>query len=598
MGIDPLAIIIILSVTMVLFIQGRWRYDLVALAALVSCVLVGLVPADQAFIGFGHPAVITVAAVLILSKSLTSSGLLDRLVIALDSHVRSRTGHLVILTGLAGFFSAFMNNVGALALLMPVSIQTAQKAGYSPARLLMPVAFASILGGLTTLIGTPPNIIISAYRAAETGVPFSMFDFLPVGGTVATIGILFIIILARRLLPKHRSPDQIETHKLFTIERYVTEVQLSATSPFIGQKVFACLDKMGDEIDIIGLIRGERTSWIPQGMTLQPEDILILQTDAKSLSERFSDLGLEIVSDKDHDYEQDLKQDKSAVMEVVILPQSQAIGRSVKSIELFSRHAIHLLAASRDGEPSPERLSDIQLQSGDVLLLQGEQERLQKVTQILGACALGESKPVMKPTGFKDFLPLICFVLGILFAATGTIPAQISLFAAVIMLLLLGGTRLQDAYEAIDWPVIVLLGAMIPVGNALESSGATNLIAQQLQNLTAGTSTLIIMTVLMGLTMLLTAIMNNAATAVVMSPLAIGMAHQLQVSVDPLLMCVCIGASCSFITPIGHQNNTLVMGPGGYQFGDFWRLGLPLQIVVGIVALLIIPEIWPFQVPT
>lgn len=594
MGIAPFIILIILSATMILFIWGRWRYDLVALAALVSCVLTNLIPADQAFSGFGHPAVITVAAVLILSKSLTSSGLLDRLVVALDSHVQSRTGHLAILTGLAGFFSAFMNNVGALALLMPVSIQTAQKAGYSPAKLLMPVAFASILGGLTTLIGTPPNIIIAAYRAEETGTPFTMFDFLPVGGVVACIGIIFIIVLGRRLLPKRHSPNEVGSRHLFTIERYVTEVKLQEASPFIGQKVFECLDHMGDEIDIIGLIRGERTSWIPQGMTLQKEDILILQTDARSLSERFNDFGLEVVSDREHDYKEDLTQDKSSLIEVVILPQSQAIGRTVKSIEMFSRHATHLLAVSRDGEPSPERINEIQLQSGDVLLLQGEQERLQKVTQILGACALGDTKPVSQSTRFKDFLPLICFVLGISTAAIGLVPAQISLFAAVIALLLMGGIRLQDAYEAIDWPVIVLLGAMIPVGTALESSGATSLIANYLQSATSGNSPTLIMLLLMSLTMGLTAIMNNAATAVVMGPLAIGMAHQLNISADPFLMSICIGASCSFITPIGHQNNTLVMGPGGYHFGDYWRLGLPLQILVGAVAMIVIPEIWPY----
>jgi len=585
------AVLGLLCTTMILFIWGRFRFDLVALTALLAAVLLNLVPAADAFVGFGHPAVITVAAVLVLSHALSSSGALDALADKVLGAGNSTIVHLAVLCSMGAVFSAFMNNVGALALLMPVAIQTAQRAGYSPSALLMPLAFATILGGLITLIGTPPNIIIASYRAEVTGSSFGMFDFTPVGGGLALIGMVFVVLVGWRLIPKDRK-GAATPQEVFDIGGYVTEVRVPDESQAVGQSVGALVDQFEEDVEIIGLVRGKlRNFGWTRTLHVQAGDILILQADAKSLAQGVSKVGLELVADTTR-YEDDLKSDDIALMEAVVMPGSAIEGRTTASLKLRSRRGVNLIAVARGGESIQERLSRIRLQAGDVLLLQGPAERLPEAIVAMDCMPIADRQLSLSQP--KAWLPLGAFSLGIIATATGLLEPQIALTLAVIGLLFLRAIPLRDLYTSVDWPVIVLLGAMIPVGEALRTSGATELIASGLIDLVAGEASWLPILALMIVTMVITAVMNNAATAVVMGPIALGLATQLNVSPDPFLMAVAIGASSAFVTPIGHQNNTLVMGPGGYHFYDYVRVGLPLQALLVAVGVPLIMLIWPF----
>ena len=591
MTVPQIAVLSLLCVTMGLFIWGRLRFDIVALGSLLAAVLLGLVPADSAFSGFGHPAVITVAAVLVLSQALSTSGALDALVDRLAKTGDSTVVHVAILCGVGVVFSAFMNNVGALALLMPVAIQTAQRSGYSPSAMLMPLAFATILGGLITLIGTPPNIIIASYRLEATGSGFGMFDFTPVGGALALAGLLFITLFGWRLIPTDRkgaaTPDAV-----FDIGGYVTEVRVPDGAPSLGQTVGDLVDQLGDEVEIIGLVRGKlRNFGWTRMLEVQAGDILILQADAKSIAQRITKAGLELVADTTR-YGEDLRADDIQLMEAVVMPGSAVEGRTTAALKLRSRRGVNLIAVARSGEPIHERLSRIRLQAGDVLLLQGPAERLPEAIVAMECMPIADRKLTLGQK--KAWLPLGAFALGVLATATGVLPPQIALTLAVVALLVVKALPLREVYRSVDWPVIVLLGAMIPVGEALRTSGATELIADWLIGMADGGVGWLPILMLMTVTMVVTAVMNNAATAVVMGPIALGLATQLGVSPDPFLMAVAIGSSSSFVTPIGHQNNTLVMGPGGYQFYDYVRVGLPLQVLLLVIGVPLILTVWPF----
>ncbi|MFA7429881.1 MAG: SLC13 family permease [Rhodospirillaceae bacterium] len=585
------AVLLIIAAAMALFIWGRWRHDVVAMLALLAAVAAGQVAPGAAFEGFGHPAVITVAAVLVLSRGLFNSGAIDFLA---RHALPTKAGAVRLIVGmslLTAFLSAFMNNVGALALMMPVVIQAAQRNAIPVSCLLMPVSFASILGGMTTLIGTPPNIIVSGFRAQAQGGPFAMFDFAPVGVAVALGGIAFISLIGWRLLPKPRGAKASDAES-FDIGRYFTEVRVREGSP-VAQKSLADFEAgLGDiGAQVVGLVRDEERILAPAGWRLvREQDILILEADPQALTELVTTLNLELVDDRTVDAAL-LTSDAVELNEVAVRPGSSLVGRSVAEIRLRSRFGVNLLALSRQGSRSWKRLRDQRLEAGDVLMLQGSADRIADVVNQFNCVPLVQR--TLKFPKRRETIIAAALMGAAITATVAGVPAQIAFAAGAVAFVLSGLVPLRGLYESIDWSVIVLLGALIPVAGAMEATGAAELIARTLIGGLAFGSPVVALTLILIVTMTLSDFMNNAATAAVMAPIAIVAAGQFGVNPDSFLMAVAVGASCAFLTPIGHQNNTLILGPGGYHFSDFWRMGLPLEIVVAVIAVPMMLLVWP-----
>jgi len=589
---DPqILILAVLGAVLGGFIWGRWRYDVVALAALLAAVLLGLVPADRAFDGFGHPATITVAAVLIASRALSNSGAIDYLADIVQRAAESPTRHIGALGGVAAALSSVMNNVAAFALLMPVAIQSAARAKPSPAVILMPLSFASILGGLTTLIGTPPNIIVASYREETGAAPFGMFDFTPVGLAVAIAGVAFVTGDGRRLLPQSRRSRR-STAELFDIENYVAEVRVPEDSPAVGKTVAEIETESQDTAVVVGLIRNRRRMYASASReTIRADDILIVEAGPEGLDKFVSTMKLELAGSEE-DRADSLRTRDTTLIEAVVTTRSRLIGRIAGDLHLRTRYGINLLAVSREGRPFRERVRQVRFQAGDVLLVQGDAEQLPEVIATLGCLPLAERK-LQFGRRRQAGVCVAIFAAAIGAAAAGLVPIVVALLMAVVLFVVLNIVPTRELYDAVDWPVIVLLAAMIPIGGAMETTGTTDLIANGLLSVAAGSPIAVIVALMLIVTMTLSDVMNNAATTVVAAPIAISVAQGLGANADPFLMAVAVGGSSAFLTPIGHQNNTLVLGPGGYRFSDFWRMGLPLELLIVVVAVPMILWIWP-----
>ena len=587
MTADQILIFAILGLAMVFFLWGRWRYDVVAFTALIAAVVGGVVPSANAFAGFGHPAVVTVAAVLVISRALQASGIIDRFADLMVRTARSQTSQIGTLSGTGAVLSAFMNNVGALALLMPLALRL----GGKPAALLMPLSFGSILGGLITLIGTPPNIIIATFRADVTGEPFHLFDFAPVGLPVAVIGLLFVVTIGWRLIPRDRSGRK-SAADLFEVRDYIAEASIPEDSELIGISVAELEHRSDDRSIVVGLIRGEtRMLHTLRRQVLRAGDRLLIRTDPAVLDKLSAEKGLELAGESELS-DESLRSNEVGLIEAVVPPGARIEGRSAQMLHLRRRYGAALIALARQGQPVRERLSTIRIQAGDVLMLQGEADGLPDVIAALGCLPLAErGLSLGRPN--KMWLPIAIFAAAVGATALNLAPVHISFSAAVIALILFNRVTPREAYETIDWSVIILLGAMIPLGGALQSTGGTELIAGAILGLAGAVPAFAIVAIMLIVTMTLSDLMNNAATAIVMAPIGVAIAHQLQVNADPFLMATAVGASCAFLTPIGHQNNVLVMGPGGYKFGDYWRMGLPLEALIVIVSVPLILLFWP-----
>jgi di/tricarboxylate transporter len=582
----------ILGATLVLFIWARWRYDVVAVLALLAVVFTGLVPPAEALVGFSHPAVITVAAVLIISRGLQNAGLVD-LVVKAIAPLRGRENmQIAAQCVVIAVLSSFMNNVGALALMLPVAMRNAYRDGYPPAKSLMPLAFASLLGGLTTLIGTPPNIIIASFRARELGQPFGMFDFSPVGVAVALAGLVFLVLVGWRLLPL--AGRRGEAEKAFEIEDYITEARVGEESKADGMTIAEFEDLTEAEVSVVGLIRNEDRRLVPTGFVrILAGDILVLRGDADALETAVAAGELELVGEEEQQDVPKLLRSKDVdLVEAVVSPGSTLIGRTPSSMRLRLMHGANLLALARQGHQIRDRLSEVQFRSGDVLMLQGPSEHMPDILATLQCLPLAE-----RPLGIGRQRRLVfaggLFMLAVALIVAGVLPVHIAFVAAAAGFVIADVIKPSEIYTSVDWPVIVLLAALFPVGAALDSTGGAALVADGILRLTEGLGVFWVLLVVLVGTMFLSDLINNNATAVLMAPIAVTVATRLNVNADPFLMAVAIGASCAFLTPIGHQSNTLVMEPGGYKFGDYWRVGLPLEVVIAAVAMPMILIVWP-----
>ena len=649
---DQITVLLILGMVVGLFLWGRWRHDLVAVSALVACVWSGLVKPADAFSGFGHPAVVTVACMLIMSKALQVSGAVE----VLARHaIPAKAGQmlsLAALTGVGAFLSGFMNNVGAMALLMPVALKLATRLSIPPGRMLMPLAFGTILGGMTTLIGTPPNLIVAGFRADLEGGKgsFGMFDFSAIGVPVAVLGVAFIALVGWRLVPK-RQPEGLEG---FDTGAYLTEARILEGGTSAG-KTLADIEKVLEDAgaQVVGLVRNEMRITAPSAYrALRAGDILVIEAGADTLSTLLSTLGLKLEEsvkppenkgeladantppiptapagqkatnahpdkaakepaekkddvagagvdageDTGEDEYEDEKPRGDAVdivlVEMVVLPGAMISGQSASDMSLRTRYGLNLLAVSRQGSRSTARLRSMQLRAGDILLLQGPPGAISEFASDSGCVPLAE-RELLIPNKRKAILASSIMLLAVAAAALGLMPASIAFMAGALLTLLVRALPLRQLYSAIDWPVIVLLGALFPLASAMQSTGAADVLARGLMDSVAQGNAIVALGLVLVVTMTLSDLMNNAATAAVMCPVAIGSATALGANPDPFLMAVAIGASCAFLTPIGHQNNTMILGPGGFRFGDYWKLGLPLEILVVAVSMPLLLIVWP-----
>ncbi len=588
---DQTVVFFILVVALALFIWGRWRYDLVAVLALLFLTIIGIIPGEEAFYGFGHPAVITVVAVLILSRALMNSGLVDFIVRSMgriNNRPNLQFGALVTAVTIC---SAFMNNIGALALFMPIGIRMSRKNKLSSSMMLMPLAFGSLLGGLMTQIGTPPNIIISSFREETLAAKqFGMFDFTPVGAGVALVGVIFIVFIGWRLIPIRKG--QTSPEDLFEIDNYLTEVYVPKGAKYAGKRLLDLGRATDGDVIVVGLVRNKKKlPFLSPYRLFEEGDHIIIKANAEDLKEFLDVTGLKLAESHKLSTD-DLRSDDITVTEAVVTTSSALEGQTARSLNLRSIYGINLLGISREGSRLQSRPDRVRFRAGDVLLLQGRSDALMEVMSTLGCLPLLErGLNLGRPP--RLLLCLTVFFTALAITAAGIMPIQVAFAAAAAVMVLLGFVVFRELYESIDWPIIVLLGAMIPVSNALETTGGARLIGDVIYGFAGDYMPWLTLGVIMVLTILLSNVVNNAAAALLMAPVALNVASGMNASADPFLMTVAVGASCAFLTPIGHQSNTLVMGPGGYHFGDYWRMGLPLTVLLVIVAIPLIIMFWP-----
>ena len=569
-------------------IWGRWRYDLVAFTALIVAVTMGVVPAKSAFAGFGHPATMVVALVLVVSAGLTRAGVVMLITRTFVDTGRALGAHIAIMGTVGGVLSAFMNNVAALALLMPVDVASARKAGRSPGLSLMPLSFATILGGMVTLIGTPPNIIIATIRQDSLGESFAMFDFAPVGAIVAFVGLAYVATIGWRLIPKR---EDIGADR--EAAAYLAELIVSDGSKLVG-KTMSDVYEEGDKagVMIMALVRdGKRNYNVARKTKVEADDVLLVEAEAEALDELRASLKLDFADERRKHYVS-AESAGFTMVEAVVAADARIRGKTVEAVGLAWRHRTALMGISRRGQKIKGPLRKARIRAGDILLLLAPAETAEEVVDWLGCLPLAErGLTVTKHNHTSAAIGI--FAAAVLAASLGWVDLPVALGAVVVGYIAAGVLPLSEIYDHIEWPVIVLLGSMIPLGAALESSGGTEMIAAGLTALTAGAPAWVAILLLMIVTMTLSDVLNNTATAIVAAPVGIAMARSMDASPDPFLMAVAVAASCAFLTPIGHKNNMLILGPGGYRFGDYWRMGLPLEIIVIAVGLPSILVFWP-----
>ena len=592
MSSDLIVLFALFGLVFAMLLWGRFRYDLVAFSALLIGVVLGAVPSGDAFSGFGHPATLVVALVLIVSAGLVRSGAVSLITRTLVDPERSLGSHIAFMGSIGGVLSAFMNNVAALALLMPVDVQTAKKAGRAARLSLMPLSFCTILGGMVTMIGTPPNIVIATIREDNLGEAFSMFDFAPVGAATALAGLVFVALIGWRLIPE-RDGEGAMTDARKGLKDYLAELSVPKDSDLVGKRLFELYDVADkNDVAILGLIRdGQRRYGTQRNTTLAAGDSIVIEAHPEALDEFRTALSLDFTNHADQKH---LTAEGSglSIIEVVVPENARITGKTARGIGLSWRQRTILLGISRQGQRISKEVRSTTVEPGDILLLLTPEGEGDAVAEWLGTFPLADRGLAVTDTS-KVWLSIGIFVAAVAIASLGLLYLPVALGIVVVAYVLTGILPLAEIYDHVEWPVIVLLGSMRPLGAALDAAGGTAMIAGALVGLTEGWPAWAVLTVLMIVTMTLSDVLNNTATAIVAAPVSIQMAHSLNASPDPFLMTVAVAASCAFLTPIGHKNNTLILGPGGYAFGDYWRMGLPLEILVVCVSVPMILIVWP-----
>jgi di/tricarboxylate transporter len=583
--------IALLVAMMAMFVWGRFRYDITAMLALLAGLALGIVKPKEAFTGFSDDIVIIVGSALVISAAVQRSGMVERALALIAGRVTRIRTQLFVLIASVGVTSALVKNVGALAMLMPAAFQMAKKNNASPSVFLMPMSFASLLGGLMTLVGTSPNIIVSRVRQDMVGEPFRMFDYFPTGFGLLVIGLIFLRF-GYRLLPRDRRGVPTMGEAL-DIKDYVTEVTIGAGSPAIDETVDQFTDRHDGDVTVTSVMRAGMRSQPRPWMTLREGDTLILGGEPDVL-ERVIATNKFALAGSERDVPQDRKDDEIGVIEAVIATNSPLIGRTASRMQLQRRLGINLIAVSREGERLTHRLGGTVLRAGDVVVLQGPLSLLPERLAELGALPLAERALRLGNSG-RGVLPVAILAVAMIATATGYVPVAVAFFAAAALILAIGALPLAEAYASVEWPILIMLGALIPVSDTLRTTGASQIMATWLAHVAASLPPWGAVALILVAAMAVTPFLNNAATVLVMAPIAAVFAHDLGYRPEAFLIATAMGAGCDFLTPIGHQCNTLVFGPGGYKFGDYARLGAPLSLLVVLFGTPLILMVWPLH---
>ncbi len=593
MTLDQAISFAIILGTIALFVWGRLPYDLVALLALLTGVVTGVIPAAKAFEGFSDDVVVIIAAALLVSAAIARSGVVETAMRPLLPLLKSERTQVPALVAATALLSMVSKNVGALAIFMPVAFQLARRTGTAPSAMLMPMAFASLLGGIVTLVGTSPNIIISKVRSDVLGKPFSMFDFTPVGLSIAVLGVVFLSV-GYRLLPRGRRGAS-SMAAAFSFEGYLTEVRLPPASPLVGATI-ARLTALGDGGVTVASVIRERFRRIhptPERV-LQAGDVVMLQGDSEDLERVVGRAGLQLAGEQAPNDKADGPAVPMTVLEGVVTAESSLVGRTPAQADLQRRHHVALLAVSRSGQRIDQRLKAVRLRAGDVVVLKGEQARLPEILGGLHILPLAE-RSIALGRSQRSTLPALVLLAAMVLVAFHIVPVAIAFFGAAVVLLLMRTMTMAEGYHAIEWHVLILLGALIPVSHAVRDTGGTDLVAGWLSGVVELVPPTAALGLILVIAMVITPFLHNAPTVLMLGPIAATLATKLHLNPDPFLMAVALGAGCDFLTPIGHQCNTLVMGPGGYRFGDYWRLGAPLSALVVAAGIPLIAFFWPLH---
>ena len=583
--------LLILLVAVILFATEWIRMDLVSLMVLLAVALTGLVTPEEAFSGFSNPAVITVAAMFVLGAGISYTGAIS----SLGEHLIRMTGHnqtlmiaSIMLT--VAFFSAFINNIGATAILMPVIITMARKTSIPPSKLLIPLAFGSLLGGVCTLIGTPPNILINSLLQQYTGEGFRMFDFTPLGVLLLTCGIGYMSFFGHKLLPERKSGTLTEAYQ---VKEYITEVEILEGSQLHGKTISQSMLERELNMKVRALLRNRQKFPQPKrNRKLYAGDILFLEGDPEGILKVRKEKGLAVVPERDNPLPGVSGKD-IVVVEASLTSTSNMVGKTLRQERFADTHGLRVLAIWRSGAPVVRKVDHVILRFGDVLLLQGSEEKVRHLAQGHGFLVLGGVDPVSyRPRRAPIAVATIFGV--ILLAVFGAIPIVISATLGALIMVLTRCLTAKEAYDSIDWPILMLIAGTLPLGYAMENSGAAKVLANIIIEGVGSFGPWIVLGAVFLITFCLTEVMSHAAAAVLVAPIAYNTAIDMAVSPQPFFMAVAVAASMCFMTPISHQSNALVMGPGGYKFFDYVKVGTPLNIMVWIIATLVIPLLFPF----
>lgn len=589
MTTDQIIALVVVTLMMAAFVWGRFRYDLVAACALLAALAFGIVPYEAAFSGFSDDIVIIVGSALLVSAAVARSGIMEAVIQRFAPDLTGVRSQLILLVAVVTLLSAFVKNIGALAIMMPIAFQFAKRSSVSPSVFLMPMAFGSLLGGLMTLVGTSPNIIVSRMRAEISGEGFGMFDFTPVGAALSLVGLAFLALFYWLLPSRTRATAAL--HDAIDIKNYISEARVAADSAVLGKTVADLVKLSGGNATVTSIIRsrGQRTTPLPDAI-LKDGDILLLEGDPEALDRLTTRGRLKLSGDRREMRTRGMAE--IGAVEAVITESSFLVGLSAQRLELHDRFGVNLLALSRMGERITDRIGETTLRVGDVIVLQADRERLPEILRELGCLPLAE-RPIKLGSVRRGLVPLLILLAAMGATALSIVPVPVAFFGAAVAMVLFRTIPVREVYSAIDGPILVMLAALIPVSDTLRSTGVTDIAAAGLAGIGETLPPWGALGLILVAAMAVTPFLNNAATVLVMAPIAAGFASGLGCRPDAFLMAVAIGAGCDFLTPIGHQCNTLVMGPGGYKFSDYPRLGLPLSVLVVLVAVPLLLMVWP-----
>ncbi len=577
----PFIIIAIVLLGLVLLISNKLRYDIIALLLLAIGLICGVIPFDQAYVGFMNPAVTSVACIMVITRALIHSNILYLFTHKISHLMKSQTGHIAVLVGLTTIFSMFMNNVGALSLVLPIAVKTADEMNHPRSSILMPMAFGAGLGGLCTSFGTPPNLIISSFREEALGAPFSVLNFTPVGLSVTIVGVLFLVFIGWRLVHKKNAQSKSKDEN----NRYICEVVLQKNSPLISQTLSSVNEGENFPFKVFNVFkRGEVCS--DKDQKFQEHDRLMIEMQIKDLEVLVHKYKVEfrLLTQPEHK--------EYHFVEAVVTKSSRLIGRKLKDLNLSGRFDFNVIGVRKTEKDSEHLLEKKSLTAGDAVLIATKQDKLNRHTQYLGLLTVNWLDPI-KEIGFKNFLPLIFFIFTVALNILKIIPLPVALGFTVILIILTDLLPLRLLYESVNWPIIILLAAMIPIAQSFQATGGAELISNLFVNTFCNCHPVVLLGLMMLMTIFLSDLINNTATALIMAPIAIDVARSANLSIDTFLMAIAVGASCSFATPIGHQNNVIIYNIGKYKFSDYLKLGIPLEAVVFIVALISLLYFWP-----